>query len=98
MSTDKLRNQLEDLALKITSELLNSGEPTKETVDAFKAVSSYFAATRRLNAKAGASEDEGTSFSGFRKRIAAASAGNSGASGTDRTNGSGAAPDEPTDF
>lgn len=69
-SDDELGTEMERLAVKLAKGLVNGDTVSKATSDTFGKLTSYFAATRKLNLKTPDPEDEGETFSGFRDKIA----------------------------
>lgn len=67
---DKLAEKMETLACSLADDLSSDNEPSKQKTDGFKALSSYFAATRKLNLKAPEPEDpDAPNFGNFRDKI-----------------------------
>ena len=67
---DELGTEMEALAISLAKSMAKGTEPAKEVINGFGKLTSYFAATRKLNLKASEPEDEGTTFDGIRKRLA----------------------------
>ena len=68
---DELGTELESLAVSLAKSMAGGTEPAKTIVDGFGKLTSYYAATRRLNLKAADPEDEGTNFTDIRNKIEA---------------------------
>lgn len=70
VDADELGTAMEKLAVKLAKELTSGNEPSKPSSDMFGKLTSYLAATRRLNLKAGEEEDEDApNFSNFKNKI-----------------------------
>lgn len=71
--SDELGAEMEKLAKAMTEALkadLEEKKPvTKLTADAFGKLTTYFAATRKLNLKTDGDDDDGSSFDRFRSNI-----------------------------
>jgi hypothetical protein len=82
---DDIGAKLAKLALAIADKALAGDTPLIDSLDAFKALTTYYVNTTKVAAKTSPDDDEGeTNFANLRKRIAAASSG-AGSGDSDRT-------------
>lgn len=66
---DDLADKMEKLAETLADDLKGNGEPPKARIDGFKALTTYFTATRKLNLKNPDDDEEGTTFNGIRQKL-----------------------------
>lgn len=66
---DKLGEKMEALAEKLADDLKDGKDIKKTASDTFGRLTSYYAATRKLNLKVPDPDDEGATFDKFRETI-----------------------------
>jgi len=66
---DVLGEQMERLAEKLAKDLADGEDVKKPTADMFGKLTTYFAATRKLNLKAPDEDDDDPTFDNFRDKI-----------------------------
>lgn len=71
---DELGEKLEKLAVTLADEAAKGEEPSKARSDVFGKLTTYFAATRKLNLKAAPDEEDGDTFSSFKDKVNGATA------------------------
>jgi hypothetical protein len=70
--TDPLKTEIENLALALAKDLALEGVTPSDRLAGLKALTGYYAATRKLNLKNTDDDDTVTDFTAFKAKIEAA--------------------------